>query len=150
MEQTLQMELEGDIRKNIYPIGSLGEGKEKVYLDFVHSICFADAEKSWNRRKKRVNNKNLFIKIAIDGTDKNKEECLDVFAKLSQKKICFYSGETDLNSVTYFRRFEKFIHSGSRMDTIKYSDYCRNLNWLLKSIDVLKMLNGEEDYRREL
>ena len=41
------------------------------------------------------------------------------------------------------------VRSGSRVDTIKYHDYIRNLNWLLKSVDILKLLNGEKDFLRE-
>ncbi len=47
------------------------------------------------------------------------------------------------------KRFEKFVRTGSRVDTMKYHDYSRNLTWLLKSVDILKLLNGENDFLRE-
>ena len=149
LNQPLKMEREGDIRGNACPIGSLGTDEDKVCMDFVHSVCFSDAETLWNRRKSRINCDNLFIKFGIDATDENREEYLDAFAGVKQKKICFYSGETQNEEVLYLKRFEKYVHSGSRMDTIKYHDYCRNLDWLLKSVDILKLLNGERDFLRE-
>ncbi len=148
LSQPLRMEREGDIRGNLFPISSLGEGEDKVYMDLVHSVCFTDAKKLWDKRTERVNFDNLFIKLGIDASDKNRDFYLDGFDKVKQKKICFYSGETEIKGVIYLKRFEKFVTSGSRMDTIKFHDYCRDLNWLLKSIDILKLLNGEADFLR--
>lgn len=149
LSQPLRMEREGDIRGNLFPIGSLGEGEEKVYMDLVHSVCFEDAKKLWDKRLERVNFENFFIKLGIDASDKNRDFYLDGFDQVKQKKICFYSGETESKSVIYLKRFEKFVTTGSRMDTIKYHDYCRDLDWLLKSIDILKLLNGKENFLRE-
>ncbi len=147
--QPLKMEREGNIRRNMCPIGSLGEGIEKVYIEFVHAICFKDAETLWNRRLKRMNFDNLFIKMGIDAANERQQEYLEAFDKVKQKKVCFYSGNTQLDGVLYLKRFEKFVRTGSRVDTLKYYDYCRNLSWLSKSVDILKLLNGERDCLRE-
>ncbi len=150
LKQSLKMEREGNIRGNICPIGSLGADEDKVCMEFVHSVCFADAEVLWNRRKERINFDNLFIKFGFDASNENIEDYLRAFSIVKQKKICFYSGETNVEGVLYLKRFEKYVHTGSRMDTIKYHDYCRQrLDWLLKSIDILKLLNGEVDFLRE-
>ncbi len=149
LRQPLKMEREGNIRKNICPIGSMGEGEEKVCVKFVHAVCFSDAEMLWNRRVKRMNFNNFFIKMGIDAADERQEKYLEAFDKVKQNKVCFYSGNTQLEGVLYLKRFEKFVHTGSRADTLNYYDYCRNLGWLLKSVDILKLLNGESDYLRE-
>lgn len=150
LNQPLRMEREGNIRGNMFPIGSLGGEEEKVYLELVHSVCFADAKKLWDRRKTRINVENLFIKLGLDASDQNCETYLRAFEQVKQKKICFYSGETEIAHVLYLKRFEKFVRTGFRMDTIKYHDYCRNMEWFLKSVDILKLLNGETDFLREL
>lgn len=149
LNQPLKMEREGDIRGNVCPIGSLGEGSEKVYVDFVHSLYFIDAEMLWNKRLKRINSGDFFIKFGIDASDERREGYLKAFDKVKQNKVCFYSGNTQIGGVTYLKRFEKFVRTGSRVDTMKYHDYSRNLTWLLKSVDILKLLNGENDFLRE-
>ena len=96
-----------------------------------------------------MNFDNLFIKMGIDAANKRQQEYLEAFDKVKQKKVCFYSGNTQLDGVLYLKRFEKFVRTGSRVDTLKYYDYCRNLSWLSKSVDILKLLNGERDCLRE-
>lgn len=96
-----------------------------------------------------MNFNNMFIKLGLDASMEGNENLLRAFSGVKQKKICFYSGETEVEDVLYLKRFEKFVRSGSRVDTIKYHDYIRNLNWLLKSVDILKLLNGEKDFLRE-
>lgn len=150
LEQPLEIEREGNIRRNLCPIGSLGSGEERVYIDFVHSICFEDAEMLWNKRLKRVNFDNFFIKLGIDAADERQKEYLEAFDKVTQNKICFYSGDMQsFGGVLYLKRFEKFVRTGTRVDTLKYYDYCRDLKWLRKSVDIFKLLNGESDYLRE-
>lgn len=41
------------------------------------------------------------------------------------------------------------MRTGTCAETLKYHDYCRNLGWVFKSVDILKLLNGESDYLRE-
>lgn len=147
--QPLMKERESDIRGNLCPVGSLGDCEKKVYINFVHSYCFSDAEDLWNKRVKRINMSNLFVKIGIDAFDEKRDEYLKIFNNIKEKKICFYSGETDIDSVIYLKRFEKFVRSGNRMDTIKYVDYCRNMKWLYKSVDILRLLDCGMDYLRE-
>lgn len=149
LNKPLEMEREGNIRGGICPVGSLGEGNERVCMEFVHSFCFEDAKRLWDKRRERMNFNNMFIKLELDASMEGNENLLRAFSGVKQKKICFYSGETEVEDVLYLKRFEKFVRSGSRVDTIKYHDYIRNLNWLLKSVDILKLLNGEKDFLRE-
>lgn len=118
-------------------------------MNFVHSVYFKDAESQWNRRKERINLENFFVKLGIDADDENRDAYLSIFSNVPHKKICFYSGETETDGGLYLRRFEKYVKTGARMETIKYTDYCRKLDWLLKSIDILKLLNGETEFLRE-
>lgn len=93
LSQPLEMERDGNIRENVYPIASLGKAGKKVMLELIHSAKFSDAEKLWNRRRERINYNNFFVKLSFDATDVKSESYLQVFAKLPYKKICFYSGE---------------------------------------------------------
>lgn len=102
----------------------------------------------WEKRKKRVNSKRIFVKIGFDVHKQYSEECLKVFDKISFPKICFYSGDTNITDVVYLKRFEWLCYQGNRMDSVCYNDYCRNMSYLSKDIDVLKLLNGEKDYIR--
>lgn len=87
--------------------------------------------------------------LGIDGTEPDKERYLKIFEKIQFPKICFYSGETSAKDVVYLSRFEWWCYQGSRMDSEKYTAYVRNVDWLSKDIDLLKLLNGEKDYIRE-
>lgn len=151
MREPLLMVREGDIRKNYYPIGKIGEGEKAIELHFTHNIAFQDAWALWERRKKRVNFNNLFVKMGFDH-DEHSKEYLKVFDSIPYKKVCFYSSETDIADVIYLKRFERYIINGGRDWTISvnYNDFCRKMELLFKSIDVLKMLNGEENYLRDI
>lgn len=145
----LKMEREGNVRGNIYPIASLGEDDKKIEMDLIHSVCFADAERLWNRRRKRINRDNFFVKMSFNATDEKKEKYLEAFSNVPYKKICFYSGETEYDAVVYLKRFEKYVYSHPNI-TLEYAIYPLQDQWLLKSIDILKLLNGEPDFIREI
>lgn len=149
-EQQLVMLRDGNIRENIFPIGSLGGGKRNIELCFNHSLSFAEAEMLWNKRRERINYNNIFVKIGFDATEEKRDDYLRAFDKLSYNKICFYSGETHIPSVIYLKRFEWWCHQGPRLANIHYRDYCRDIYELFRCIDVFKMLNGEKDYVRDM
>lgn len=142
------MERDGNVRQNLCPIGSLGVGEEYVRVKFVHSYQFEEAKKLWDRRLERVNLKNIFVKIALDAEDKNSLDYIREFTKVNANKVCFYSGNNS-DKVLYLKRFEKYVKTGRRTATIKFNDYIRDMEWLTKSVDILKLLNGEEEYLRE-
>lgn len=150
LSQPLVMEREGDFRNNLAPVGSLGLGDRKVLLNFVHSPNFEDAEKLWNRRKKRVNYNNLFIKAGFNVSERS-EEYLEILDQVPYNKVCFYSGETDKQFVLYLQRFEWYVYRQKRGYVIHlgFNDFCRIFTHFGKSVDLLKMLNGEKDYLRE-
>lgn len=149
LSQPLVMEREGDFRNNLPPIGSLGS-KGEVLLNFVHTPTFEEAAVLWNKRKERINYNNLFVKMGFNVDEKSKEY-LEIFAHVPYSKVCFYSGETDKEDVLYLKRFEWYVHLHPKGDTIHlgYNDYCRIFPYFSKSVDLLKMLNGEKNYLRE-
>lgn len=48
------MESEGDIYFCSMPIGSLGDGDDKIRIYFKHHTSFIEAKKDWDRRKKEL------------------------------------------------------------------------------------------------
>lgn len=149
LEQPLHMEQEGNPGKNLFPIGRLGEGNRSVFLHFVHAPSIQKAKSLWDRRIARINKGRIFIKVSFDGTDPQREKYLDVFRQIPYSKICIYSEETDVQGVFYSRRFERDWYYGKRLEWFAYKDWFRQPHNFLKAVDILKLLNGEEDYARE-
>lgn len=147
--QPLELHTESNLRENVYPVGIIGDGEKQIRLEFVHARSFEEARTLWDRRKKRINKDRIFVMLGIDGTEPDKERYLKIFEEVPFPKICFYSGETSVKDVVYLSRFEWWCYQGSRMDSEKYTDYVRNMEWLSKDIDLLRLLNGERDYIRE-
>ena len=145
----MEMEREGDLRKNLYPIGRIGNGDKKINMDFVHAVCFQEAKRLWDRRKERVNRDRIFVKFSLPAYLENYKVLLREFNKILFPKIAFFSGG-ELKDVIYLPRFEWYVNQGERVDTVMFSDYVRNMEYLLKDIDVLKLLNHEEDYIRSM
>ena len=144
------MEREANLRYNIFPIGKIGTEDKEVKINFVHSPNFKHAEELWNRRKNRINPKRIFVKMGFNATEEKRKEYLEAFDKVKYNKICFYSGETDIKDVVYTKRFEHYCYQGKRMETISYKDYCRILTKINQNLDVLKMLNGEKEFIRDI
>lgn len=147
--QPLELHTEGNLRENIYPVGQIGEKDRRIRLEFVHARSFKEAESLWEKRKRRINKERIFVKIGIDATDENREEYLKSFANVTFPKICFYSGETSQKDVVYLKRFEWSCYQGKRMESVRYTDYSRNMCYLCRDINLIKLLNGEKDYIRE-
>lgn len=154
LEQPLLMLREGNLRNNEYPIGILrGREAEEIVVDFVHCASFEEAKRQWDRRKARVNRNKLFVKIGFDVCDEKSDEYLKQFEMFGAPKICFYSGETDVDHVVFLDRFlwkqKQDMKIGKRMDFISYNDFCRNMKVMQKSVSLLALLNGEKEYLRE-
>lgn len=148
-EQPLRLHTEGNIRENTCPIGRIGDGDKTIYLELIHYLNFRQAEEQWEKRRRRINKERFFVKMSIDGTEKNKEECLEIFREIRTPKICFYSGETEIKDVIYLKRFEWFCAHEKIMESASYQKYViYHLMDVLKDIDILKLLNGEKDYQR--
>lgn len=93
----IEMKTEGKMQ---YPVC----GCEDICLHFNHVTSFAEADMSWETRKKRVNWDNLFVEMFTENAEIAKE-----FSKLPyKKKICFVPFQTDEPSLIYleFRDME--------------------------------------------
>lgn len=139
---------EGDIYICKIPYGTLGEGERKITLAFNHHISFEAAANDWNRRVERVNWNNIFVKMSVDNADSNIIKTFDALPY--SRKVCFAPKKIeDYQSAVHLPRYIQrckvdAIHAGSNT----FSAYVRMPNELVKQIDLLKMLNGEADFRR--
>lgn len=139
---------EGDIYICKIPYGILGEGERKITLGFNHHISFEAAANDWNRRVERVNWNNIFVKMSVDNADLN---IIKTFESLPyEKKVCFTPKKMETyKSTVYLPRYIQrckvdAIHAGSNT----FSAYVRIPNELVKQVDLLKLLNGENEFRR--
>lgn len=143
----LVMEREGSLEEDLCPVGRLGNDERTVKIQFVHAVTFEEAQVEWNRRRKRINPQNIFVKMGFDRKEKDHEFLLDSFEKVQYSKILFYYSKTNIERVFYTERlFEQCRRNG-------FTRYYTYNNMVRESyqqvLDVLKLLNGEEDYSRE-
>ena len=141
----LKMVREGNLHDGIFPIGSLGDEKRKIEMQFVHNWDFKEAKEQWDRRKQRINEQNLFIKMGFSVGEK-KDEWLTAFKNLNCKKILFYNGDTDIKEIINTDRYIWHNRKSNRIDIYDYNEYLRG--YYLNDMDLLRMLNGEEGYAR--
>jgi len=88
----------------------------------------------------------------MNGCEPDAEDKLQKFDAISYKKICFYPGETTIDNVKYLKRFEVHNIIGKNRDLtdqIMFNAYCRNYTEMIRCVDILKLLNGEDDFMRE-
>lgn len=147
-EQPLHMTKEIDFEKEEVSIGEIGEREKKIYIEFVHSRCFSEGAVLWNRRKERVNPRRLLIKMTIQPGDERKDEYLEQLSKLPYRNICFYKENSQTN-ILYLKRYEHRWSSNTYTD-YRYPEYVKNMDFIFKDIDILKLLNGDEGYMREI
>lgn len=119
-----------------YPIGILGESGIKLW--FNHYKTFEEAELKWQQRKKRINKNALFIEIQTDD-----EKILERFDALPfEHKIAFVPFETTLKSAISLKCFSELEKKG-------VATLANNLAaGFIGYYDLLKLLNGEEDFCR--
>lgn len=59
-----------ETKKNNYPVGTLGKGKKRIKIYFMHYPDFKTAREKWNLRKQRIHYDNLYIIMTDrDGAD---------------------------------------------------------------------------------
>ncbi len=92
---------EGNLKAGLAPVGQLGDGERIVKLMLIHNTSFAEAKEQWDRRMKRVNTKNLFVKMGFETIGQNWEKWLHIFSDVPYKKILFCSGECHQITVFY-------------------------------------------------
>ncbi len=156
LAQPLRMKREGDVRKNLYPVGVLGEGEREVRLNLNHAPNFAYMKERWDRRRTRVNPNRIFVKLTLNQTQQcfravsdtwDEEQSLAAFEQVTYPKVCFYTGDTGRKDIVYFKRFEAELYQREQT-AVGYGDYARANR--TKDIDILKLLNGEPDYLRQI
>lgn len=130
--------------EQVYPVCQLGN----IKLHFNHYKNFEEVKECWNRRKEKINWKNILVKVSIED-----EEQLEGFRSIPYRKIGFskvpcvdediidLSGviQSDYFNEKYQGRFWELVNWQARSDRVD-----------LKYYDVLKLLLGEEDYRRTI
>lgn len=145
LRQSLQCGRESDFEAGIYPLGLLGEGDKQVSMELIHNSSFEEAKQQWERRKKRVNFNNIFVKLGMNKKD-NWKTYMDVFDSLQYKKICFFPYVRDkegyINSALY-NKWRRDNDLKSRIDSYDINDWLRNPKAMRSSIDILALLNGE-------
>lgn len=145
LQQPLECGREGNFETGEYPIGLLGENERQVRMELIHNTCFDEAKQQWERRQKRVNFSNIFVKFGLNKYD-SWEYCKDVFDKLPYKKICFspYQMDTEgyINSGLY-SRWKWWCNMRKRVDSYNINDYVRDPKCICGAIDILSLLNGE-------
>ena len=151
LRKPLHMVRDSVPRESVFPIGRLGDENRSVELHFVHSRSSQEAEEDWNRRVKRINEDRLFVKFAFEASDPRREEYLSVFGKLTCPKICAYPGETGEKDkdVFYSRMFERDWYYYKYLEIREFVTWFILAENLTRAVDLLKLLNGEKDYRRE-
>lgn len=153
LRQPLQCGGESDLEAGVHPIGLLGErgGGKQVSMELLHSISFEEAKQQWERRQKRINFDNIFVKMRINKTD-NWTTYMDIFDSLQYKKICFSPHLKDkegyINSAICSKWKQENFYNKGRVDLWNIDDWFRDTKNLRSTIDVLALLNGETLYSR--
>ena len=103
------------------------------------------------RKRRRIGIDRLFVKFAFEASDPRREEYLSVFRKLTCPKICAYPGETGEKDkdVFYSRMFERDWYDDKYLKMREFKNWFLQPENFTKAVDLLKLLNGEKDYRRE-
>lgn len=156
LARPLKMKREGDFNAGHYPIGTLGEGERQIELHLTHAPSFAYMKERWDRRKERVNPNRIFVKLTLNDRLMEKaprdsawsiEKSLEAFEQVQYPKICFCCGESNQKDVVYLKRFQAEMYR-TEAEGFNYGAYAR-IN-RTKDIDILKLLNGEPDYLRQI
>lgn len=127
---------------NQYPVCKLGD----VEIHCNHYESFEQAKVIWDSRKERINWENIFVKMLIED-EKDLEEFLEIpYRKIGFSKIPVQEKEVlDCSKVVasgylgqeYQGRFWEYVNWQARVDRVD-----------LKQYEVMKLLLGEESYRR--
>lgn len=145
LNSPLKIIQESNRAENKIPIASLGE-KEKIFLNFNHSVSFQEAKADWEKRSKRINWNNIFIKMTISD-----EETAERFQKLPYRKAGFYPKTSKWEDIHYLCEWDWNQEYMTRYFGYSYPDYVRDSvrSGKTRSYDLHKLLNGEKGYIRK-
>lgn len=151
LKQPLRCAREGNFNSGEYPIGLLGENEKQVSMELIHNVNFEEAKLQWERRQKRINFNNIFVKFGFDKTD-NWEFCMNVFDRLDYKKVCFFPNVSEkygyINS-GFYSRWLMWNYMKKRVVSYKIEDYIRDPECTCRAIDILSLLNEGTEYFRD-
>lgn len=149
LKQELILEEECDIYSCSPSRGSLGFGDNKIIFNFNHHSSFNEAKIDWDKRKVRIHNNNLFIKLTLKN---NNDDLLKRFDNLGYRnKVCFVPKPLSYNSTVYLPRYYwENLHNCRVNEIGNLAQYVRSMNSFTKSIDILSMLCGEDNFIREI
>ncbi len=151
LNKPLKCGREGNLETGEYPIGLLGDGNKQVSMELIHSNDFNEAKQQWDRRQKRINFNNIFVKFGMRRQD-NWESYLEIFDKLPYNKICLFPYVRDRERYINSALFEKWRREGERkgmVDSYDINDYLRSPSVMRRTIDILSLLCGEKGCFRE-
>lgn len=135
------------------PIGSLGEGEEKVYLYFNHAYSFEEAKVDFERRKRRLNMDNLFIKMQY-GWGRYSKDVVCEYDRLSyNKKIFFAPFEIGIKAEIvsdYFREgyTRKNLRETCCIEPRDFRGYIQNIDLMAREYNIIHMLITGEVVKR--
>ena len=122
-----------------YPIGTLGEGDNRIKIYFMHYENFSQAKSKWDERKKRIHWDNLYF-IMTDG-NKCTEEITREFDALpyEHKALPTYRDLNGVKSAIKFKADLPFEGGGSDIFAYKSSISVKRLfdDW-----DYVKFFNS--------
>lgn len=149
MESSLVMKQESNLIECQWPVGIIGEGDMEIEVNFIHAINFAKAREEWDKRRKRINNNNILVKMSIGGS--NEEYILKEYENTPfEYKYCFCSYESDSPCTIHLPRYEWSLKQEKKfVQSYAYDFYIRRMDYQALSIDLLKFLNHESDFIRE-
>ena len=125
-----------------FPICRLGD----VEICCNHYDSFEEAKRSWDERKKRINYDNILVKMQIDTMEESEE-----FEKIPYRKLGFSLVPSNHEAVIDCSKLQmrQYLHETYRDRFWEFVNWqAFNTKQDLRYCDVLKLLLGEEDYRR--
>jgi uncharacterized protein (DUF1919 family) len=148
LQQELCMVSEGDVYSCTMPIGSLGEGNSKIIIDFNHHVSFIDAKNDWERRIGKINRNNLLIKMTLPNND---ESIAKRFNELPFKnKVCFCPKQLDYESTVFLPRYIwRSTTQYTKQGSTTFGVFLRDMDYMSKCCDILRILCGNKDFVRE-
>lgn len=136
------------------PVGTLGEGKDKICIQFVHGYNFDESKREFDKRRRRINWENLFF-VAFS----NDKEELERFENIPhQKKICI-SELTELEGLYRSTHVFTGCETGFQRKSMGFSvnllrnfvDYYNNIDNFVNECNIFRfLLTGEFEKRNVL
>jgi uncharacterized protein (DUF1919 family) len=130
-QQTQQLR---ELLRRDYPIGVLGSDIE---IHFLHYNTEEEAYEKWMRRAKRVNLNKLFV-VFSDAEEGFNEGLLGRYEQLPFKNKVFFSSKP-------LPHFKSAVFVADYAKKTRVADSTRNRKYE-KYFDLVKWLNGEQDY----